>query len=131
MTVIDPIRPFLEQPRVAYVSTIDLEGYPHTVPVWFMVEGDELIFSAQKSRARLKHIQANAKGAVAIGGNIGDSEGYLLKGTFRMEAQPNPALRRRIIDRYMPREAAEQFIASVSAETVIVRFTPTKVMKVH
>ena len=110
--MIDPIRPFLQQPRVAYVSTIDLEGYPHTVLVWFVVEGDELIFSAQKSRARLKHIRANAKGAVVIGGNAGDSAGYLLKGTFRIEDKPNPELRRKIIHHYLSEEAATEYIAS-------------------
>ena len=65
--MIDNIRTFLETPRVAYLSTIDLQGYPHTVPVWFAVDGDDLIFSATKSRARVKHILANPKGAVTIG----------------------------------------------------------------
>jgi len=37
----EPIRAFLETPRIAYLSTIDLKGYPHTVPVWFAVDGNE------------------------------------------------------------------------------------------
>jgi len=56
--------------RVAYLSTIDLQGYPHTVPVWFAVDGDDLIFGGVKSRTRVRHMKANSKGAVTIGGNI-------------------------------------------------------------
>ena len=31
--MLDPIRPFLDRPLLAYLSTIDAAGYPHTVPV--------------------------------------------------------------------------------------------------
>ena len=29
------IQSFLDEPRVAYLTTIDSLGYPHTTPVWF------------------------------------------------------------------------------------------------
>ena len=130
--MIDAIRSFLEQPRLAYLSTIDLVGYPHTVPVWFAPDGDDLIFSAQKQRVRLKHIQANSKGAVVIGGNVDDGEGYLLQGKLRIEADTNQALRHSIVYRYMSGEAAEQFLTySNQFENRMVRFTPTKIVKVR
>jgi general stress protein 26 len=129
--MIDAIRTFLEQPRLAYLSTIDVVGYPHTVPVWFALDGDDLIFSTNKQRARLKHIQANTKGAVAIGGAVGDGEGYLLQGELRIE-EDNQALRHQIIYRYMSGEAAERFIAySDQSEYRLVRLTPTKIVKVR
>jgi general stress protein 26 len=130
--MIDDIRTFLEQPQLAYLSTIDLLGYPHTVPVWFALDGDDLIFSTQKQRVRLKHIQANTKGAVVIGGEVSDGEGYLLQGKLRIEEDINQALRYSIIYRYMSGEAAEQFIAySNQFENRLVRLTPTKIVKVR
>jgi hypothetical protein len=114
------------------VSTIDSDGYPHSVPTWFDVGGEDLIFSLQKGRARLKYIQANPKGAVAIGGELGDTEGYLFKGHFRLLDDPNHVWVNRMVRRYLAGEQAEQMIAVFApAETVLLRFTPLKIAKVH
>src|SRR5215213_11730675 len=130
LTMLDPIRPFLDRPLLAYLSTIDAAGYPHTVPVWFGVDGDDLIFPTAADRARLKHIRANPKGAVAIGGNPnegqGEGEGYLIKGGLRI-ADDDRALRHAVIRRYVSGEQAEGFIAMVDHEPyVLVRLTPPR-----
>lgn len=129
--MLGPIRPFLDQPLPAYLSTIDAAGYPHTAPVWFGVDGDDLIFSTGATRARLKHIRANPKGAVAIGGNPSEGEGYLIKGDLRIE-DDDRALRHRVIRRYTSGERAEGFIAMVDREPyVLARLTPAKVARVR
>ena len=129
--MLDPIRPFLDQPLLAYLSTIDATGYPHTVPVWFGVDGDELVFPTRADRARLKHIGANSKGAVAVGGNPSEGEGYLIKGDLRI-ADDDRTLRHRVIRRYMSGEQAEDFIATVDqAPYVLVRLTPARVARVR
>ena len=46
--MIEHIGEFLETPRVAYLSTIDLQGYPHTAPVWFAVDGGDLVSARRK-----------------------------------------------------------------------------------
>lgn len=128
----EALRTFLTQQRVAYVSTIDSDGYPHSVPTWFDVDGEDLIFSLQRRRARLKYIQANPKGAVAIGGELSDAEGYLFKGHFRLLDDPDHVWVNRMVRRYLTGEQAEQMIAVfASAETVLLRFTPLKIAKVH
>ena len=133
--MLDAIRDFLAQPLLAYLSTIDAAGYPHPVPVWFGVDGDDLIFPTAAARARLKHIRANPKGAVAIGGNPnegqGEGEGYLIKGGLRI-ADDDRALRHAVIRRYVSGEQAEGFIAMVDHEPyVLVRLTPTRVVRVR
>ena len=130
--LINEIRTFLEAPRVAYLSTIDLQGYPHTVPVWFAVDGDDLIFSGAKSRARVKHILANSKGCVVIGGNIGDPEGYLIKGEFSLDEDPSRDLGNKILHRYLSEKEQEEFFARIGREErVIFRLTPVKVIRVR
>src|SRR3954451_9176550 len=98
--MLDPIRPFLDRPLLAYLSTIDAAGYPHTVPVWFGVDGDDLIFPTGADRARLRHIAADPKAAVAIGGSPEEGAGYLIKGMLRIEGDDR-ALRHGVIRRYM------------------------------
>ena len=130
--LLDPgVRAFLEKPRTAYISTIDLDQFPHTVPVWFAVDGDDIIFSAQKSRARLKHIEVNPNGSVTIGGDMGDTEGYMLKGKFHIDESSDPSVRHRIVHRYMEGDAAEQMITHSEAGSCLMRFTPEKIIRVR
>jgi general stress protein 26 len=130
--IINEIRTFLEAPRIAYLSNIDLQGYPHTVPVWFAVDGDDLIFSAAKKRARVKQILANSKGCVVIGGNTNDAEGYLIKGDFKIEDDPSFTLRDKVLSRYLQGKSLEQFLASLAGEErVIFRLIPLSVIRVH
>ena len=129
--MLDPIRPFLDQPLLAFLSTIDATGYPHTVPVWFGVDGDDLIFPTRADRARLKHVHANPKGAVAIGGNPSEGEGYLIKGDLRV-ADDDRELRHGIIRRYMSGQQADEFITVVDQMPyVLVRLTPARVTRVR
>jgi hypothetical protein len=102
-----PIRASLDRPLLAYRSTVDAAGHPHTAPVWFGVDGDDLIFPTQADRARLKPIRADPKGAVAIGGDLGAGEGDL------RIADDDRALRHGVFRRSMSGEQAEGFIAMV------------------
>lgn len=132
MAFTDKQRTFLEQPRIARVTTIDESGYPHTVPTWFDVDGEELVFSLQRQRVRLKHIKANPKGAVTVGGDPGDNEGYLFKGQFYVVEDPDHSSINKMIHRYLSGEAAEQFVANFAAsDSLLVRFRPEKDLKVR
>ena len=130
---IEDIRTFLDVPRIAYLSTIDNHGYPHTVPVWFSPDGETLIFNSGKNRARLKHILTNPKVAVTIGGNIGDPEGYLIKGDGAIEDDLSHIKLEQITRRYIPDESAlNGFLESVKQEErIILRLTPKKVIRVR
>ena len=44
MVLSEPVRNFLDQPLIGRISVIDEEGYPHTIPIWFIRDGDEVMF---------------------------------------------------------------------------------------
>jgi PPOX class probable F420-dependent enzyme len=127
----DSAREFLKKPLLARISTIDPDGYPHTVPVWFDVDGDDLIFISVRNTAKVGHIQANPKGAVTIGGDTDDDGGYLIKGTMTIEEDPGLRWLKQVTHRYESGEQAEKDIAEWSAlDMIIIRLKPAKVRKV-
>ena len=62
-------RELLNQPIIVRISTIDSNGYPHTVPVWFILDGNDLVVFTARRTAKVKHIQKNPKGSIAVGGD--------------------------------------------------------------
>jgi general stress protein 26 len=124
-------RALLQKPLIARMSTIDPNGYPHTVPVWFMLDGDEIAIISVRQTAKIGHIQANPKGAVEIGGDSGDGGGYLIKGEFTLEEDPGDVWMRKLIDRYESGEQAEKDFAEWEPlDIIVIRLKPTAVFKV-
>lgn len=125
------IREFLQKPLVARMSTLDLDGYPHTVPVWFMLDEDEIVVISVSSTRKVGHIQTNPKGAIAIGGDPVDGGGYLIKGEFSIEADPEDAWVRKLIRHYETPEQAEKDIADwADLDIIVLRLKPKVVLKV-
>ena len=127
----DSIREFLRKPLIARMTTIDPDGYPHTVPVWFMLDGDDVVIIADRSTRKVGHITANSKGAVTIGGDSVDGAGYLLKGEFVIEEDPGHEWMRKITFHYEDPALAAQHVAEwAELDIIVLRLRPVKVIKV-
>ncbi len=126
-----PIREFLQKSLIARMSTIDPDGYPHTVPVWFALDGDDIVIISVRNTRKVGHILANPKGAVTIGGDPADGAGYLIKGEFLIEADPDDAWVRKMTYRYEAPEQAEKDIEDwAELDIIVLRLKPKAVFKV-
>lgn len=127
----DAVREFLQKPLIARMSTLDPDGYPHTVPVWFMLDGNDLVVISVRSTRKVGHILANPKGAIVIGGDPADGGGYLIKGDFSLEADLDDAWVRRLTYHYEAPEQAEKDIADwADLDIIVLRLKPKVVLKV-
>lgn len=105
MILRDDMRTFLQGRLLAHVTTINPDGYPHTVPIWYLLDGDDIVIATGPESRKVRNIRANPKGAVVIGGNPLDdharySVGYLFQGTWALEGAPGFDWIRRIAPRY-------------------------------
>ena len=129
--ITDSVREFLQKPLIARMSTIDPDGYPHTVPVWFALDGDDIVVISARDTAKVGHILANPQGAVTIGGDPGDGAGYLIKGEFAIEADPEDTWVRKMTHRYEAPAQAEKDIADwAELDIIVLRLRPKMVLKV-
>jgi nitroimidazol reductase NimA-like FMN-containing flavoprotein (pyridoxamine 5'-phosphate oxidase superfamily) len=131
MILDEPVRNLLDQPLIGRISVIDEEGYPHTIPIWYIRDGDDVMFFSSRNTRKNKHIQANAKGALSIGGDPYGSEGYLLKGEFAIEEDPERRWLSAITHRYEPQDIADRDVEEWGkGDMVALRFRPRRVVKV-
>jgi hypothetical protein len=135
MRLDDTLRAFLQQRQIARVTTIGPDGYPHTVPVWYMLDGDDIIICTGPGSRKVKNIQVNPKGAAVIGGdpldeNISYQPCYLFQGDFSIEGEPGFDWITRIAYRY--RDDHEQTDRDIQTwgPHQLVRLKIRKVMKV-
>ena len=125
-------RNVLDKPLIARMSTIDENGYPHTVPVWFMVDGGDIIITSVRKTAKIGHIQRDPKGALEIGGDDLNWPAVMLKGVFSVEEDPGYAGMKKLTLRYESGEQAEKDIALWSTwDMVLIRLKVERVMKIN
>jgi PPOX class probable F420-dependent enzyme len=126
------LRTFLSRPRLARLCTIDPKGFPHVVPIYFMRQGDEIVFGTDAGEAKVRNALRNPKAAVVIGGDPDeDEEGYMIQGTLHVESDPRQRTARRLLLRYeSEREAEAQLSQWSEGDTVLLRLTPRRVIRV-
>ena len=101
----DSVRAFLQQRQIARVTTIGPDGYPHTVPIWYILDGNDIVITTGPAARKVKNVRANPKGAVAVGGDpVNDHDsyavGYLFQGEWSLEGEPGSDWIRKIALRY-------------------------------
>jgi general stress protein 26 len=127
----EPVRKLMEPGTVVRISVIDGNGYPHTVPIWFARDGNDVVFFSSRDARKIGYVNNNSKGSISIGGDPYGSEGYLLKGEFSVEEDPQSRWLREITFRYEPAELAEKHVSEWGGpDIVVMRFKPNKIVKV-
>ncbi|MBK8986026.1 MAG: pyridoxamine 5'-phosphate oxidase family protein [Chloroflexi bacterium] len=127
----DQLRTLLMQPTIARFSTVRPDGYPHTVPVWFMLDGDDLLVFSLRGTRKVKNALANPKGCLSLGGDPAGSPGYLIDGDLTVEDDPDHRMAARITNHYESAEKAEEDLAAWRDEVfVVLRLKPRRVAQV-
>jgi nitroimidazol reductase NimA-like FMN-containing flavoprotein (pyridoxamine 5'-phosphate oxidase superfamily) len=122
-------RELLRKPLIARTSVIDPQGYPHTVPVWYAMDGDDVVIISVRDTRKVDYIKSNPKGCIVIGGDEG--AGYMIKGDFSAEPDPDHKWMIHMIRLYEPAEKVDQTIVEWSdLDIIVLRLKPTKVLKV-
>lgn len=124
-------RTFLQQPLTARMAVIDSTGCPHVVPVWFMLDGDDVVIISDRDTRKVDYIRANPKGAVTVGGDPGQGQGYLMKGEFVLEEDTDLEWLKKMTRHYEEGEEAEKDIAAWSElDMIVLRLKVRTVIKV-
>jgi len=120
------VRSFLKAPRIARLATVGSDGYPHTVPLYLMRDGDDIIFGSDRDECKVRNALANPKGAVVIGGDPAtDAAGYMIQGDLSIEDDIGQVMMRKLLSRYETKEEADQLAAEwAEGDLVIIRLTP-------
>ena len=126
------VREVLAKAVTARLSTIDKQGYPHTVPLWFDLDGDEIIIISDRNTRKIDYIALNNKGCFQIGGDAEVGTGYLFKGDLIVEPDPDYKWLRQVTLRYEKGEQAEKDIElwRTTLDMIIIRLKVKKVIKV-
>ena len=117
-------------PRCAKLATVRADGSPHVVPVWFILDGEQLIFTAGHTSVKVKNIVRHGRVAICVDEDTPPFHYVLLEGRAEVLDSSVEAAHEwgaRIGGRYMGAERAEEFGKRAEGEWVM-RMIPEKVI---
>jgi PPOX class probable F420-dependent enzyme len=117
--------------RTGKLSTVRADGGPHIAPIWFLLDGDDVVFNTGKSTVKGRNLVRDGRVALCVDDDRPPFDFVVLQGRARITEDPDE-LRHwaaRIGARYMGEERAEEFGArnGVPGE-LLVRFKIDKVL---
>jgi PPOX class probable F420-dependent enzyme len=120
-----------EGTRTAKLATVRADGSPHVVPVWIVLDGDDVVLTAGESTAKVKAIRHEPRVSVLVDDERPPFSYVSIRGTATLSDDLSEVRRwaTRIGARYMGEDRAEEFGArnGVPGE-LLVRVTPAKVV---
>ena len=126
------VRAFLlHATRTGKLATVRPDGRPHIAPIWFILDGDTLIFTTWHTTVKAKNIRQNANVSLCVDDENPPFAYATLEGTATLldDLEQLKVWATRIAARYMGPNLAEAFgnRNAVPGE-LVVRLTPTKVI---
>ena len=115
-------RTFLEEVHFGTLATVNPQGIPSQVLVWYVLDGSDILVSTPAASYKVRNLRSNPWASLSI------SEGprYLTaRGRTTIDEDPERgiALYRQIATRYLGAEAAERWLAQASRRGAADRFT--------
>ena len=122
---------FLQEPHIARLSTINPDGTPHTMPIWYLYRDGAIWVSTQSIQQKVKNMRRDPRVTVLIDTNYMPYCGVMIYGEASID--PTDAVHRRvdIFERYFGDRASATAYAQAMAqkwEPVMVKITPTRMI---
>jgi PPOX class probable F420-dependent enzyme len=121
----------IEEVRTAKLATVRKDGRPHVTPVWFVLDGDTLVFTTWHTSIKAVNIRRDGRVCLCVDDEKPPFSYIQIEGTAVMSAD-SEALEywsTRIAGRYMGEDLADVYGKRNSVEgELLVRVTPTKIV---
>jgi len=97
--------------RTAKLSTVRADGSPHVTPIWFVLDGDDVVFNTARTSVKGRNLIRDGRAALCVDDDRPPFAFVVLQGRARI-SEDLGELRHwaaRIGARYMGAERAEEF----------------------
>jgi PPOX class probable F420-dependent enzyme len=121
----------LEGTRTGKLATIRRDGRPHVVPIWFLLDGDEVLLTTGADTVKGRNILRDPRVCLCVDDEDSPFAYVMVEGEAEVTEDPDELLRwaTRLGGRYMGADRAEEFGRRNAVEgELLVRIRPTKTL---
>ncbi|MGD9890000.1 MAG: PPOX class F420-dependent oxidoreductase [Dehalococcoidia bacterium] len=122
---------FLRETRIATLVTLDNDGSPVPVPVWFEWDGQQARLFTSRGSHKIARIRGDARVSLSVAEPVGVPEAWVsIEGTATVEQDGGYALAERLARRYYSAEKAADVLPRwerLAEQWVVVVIEPRRI----
>lgn len=126
-------RAFLATAKTVILSTMDPHGYPHTVAMWYVIDGDDCLMTTYAKSQKAVNIRRNPKVSLLVesGVTYDTLRGVLIRGTASLDPDIDTCLD--VLSRVHAKMhgsqpvGLEQALREQARKRVVIRVAPVRV----
>ncbi|MGH2607928.1 MAG: PPOX class F420-dependent oxidoreductase [Tepidiformaceae bacterium] len=122
---------FLRETRIAKLATLQADGSPTVVPVWFDWDGDTAAVFTGRRYPKVRRIRRDPRVALSVEEGVGVPEAWVtIEGTASIEESGGYELAARLAERYYEEPRRSQALAEwarIRDDFVVIRISPTRI----
>jgi PPOX class probable F420-dependent enzyme len=121
----------MEGTRTGKVATLRRDGRPHVVPVWFVLDGEDIVFTTGATSVKGQGLRRDGYACMCVDDQTPPFSFVMIEGPVELSTDPDELreIATRIGRRYMGDARAEEFGArNATAGELLVRLRPDHVL---
>ena len=124
----------LDGERLIWFGTVGPDGFPHAVPVWFLVYDDRILILSEPKTAKVRNVRANPYALLHLEAGDDGEKLTLLQGTATVSPKPTvewlPAIGAAYATKYDRGLAGLGLTVETMAEqyAAVIEFVPVKLI---
>jgi len=129
MSVMSSVNPkfveILQGPYTGVLTTLFADGSPQSTPVWFLLDGDDILFSTTAGKQKLRNIARDPRATFAVYNPTNDMSYVEVRGTIVVTDDPTANTRDRIVQKHGYADGSA--FDAPGTQRLTLRLTPTKI----
>jgi PPOX class probable F420-dependent enzyme len=117
--------------RTGKLATVRADGRPHVAPIWFVLDGDEVVFNTWHESVKAANMLREPQVSLCVDEEVAPYAFVILEGTVEISENPRDRLlwATKIARRYMGAELAQVYGERNAVDgELIVRLHPNKII---
>lgn len=115
----------LEGPYTGVLTTLFADGSPQSTPVWFLLDGDDILFSTTAGRQKLRNITRDSRASFAVYNPTDDMNYVEVRGTITVSEDSTANTRDRIVQKHGYADGSS--FDPPGTQRFTLRLSPTKI----
>jgi PPOX class probable F420-dependent enzyme len=129
----DEIRSFLmDTARTGKLATVRKDGRPHVVPIWFTMDGGDILFNTWHTRVKVKNMRRDNRVSICVDEEVQPFSFVIIEGEAEIinpTPEENLKWATEIGGRYMGADRAVEYGKRNGVEgELLIRVKPTKII---
>ena len=113
----------LASEEVAWLGTIGRDGYPHAVPIWFLVHDNRLLVLSEPATAKVRNLRENPHAFLHLEAGENGDHLTVLQGTATLSERPTAEWLDAIGERYAAKYAEGLVRQKLTLESMAARYS--------